>query len=229
MNLHAIFRPALIVVDYQNDFLPPNGSLAVPDALSIAPVINSLLSLPFDVKIATLDWHPRNHVSFAANHAEASPFVSTALVTHPQDPSRSYETVLWPIHCVQDTFGAQHHSSLHTDKFDVTLRKGMNQDVEMYSAFYDDFQVEDSGATALLAYKQISHVFVVGVAADYCVAATARSAVQEGYQTYIVDNGTRPVNAASWPIEKEKLLASGVGIISSDGPEVARVRALPSN
>ncbi|PHH66233.1 hypothetical protein CDD81_7826 [Ophiocordyceps australis] len=229
MNLNAIFRPALIVVDYQNDFLPPNGSLAVPDGLSIAPVINSLLSLPFDVKVATLDWHPRNHISFAANHAEASPFTSTAVVTHPDDPSRSYETVLWPIHCVQDTHGAEHHPLLDTDKLDVTLRKGMNPAVEMYSAFYDDFHIEDSGAAALLAHRQISHVFVVGVAADYCVAATARSAVDEGYQTYIVDQGTRPVNKASWPIEKERLLASGVGIITMDGPEVARVRALSSN
>jgi nicotinamidase-related amidase len=234
------FVPALLVIDFQEDFCPPNGSLAVPDGRDIAPTVNSLLALPFAVKLATRDWHPRNHISFAANHpaedGDASsapqPFTSSVTISHPDPPSdrkdgapASYETTLWPVHCVQDTAGAQLVPELRADLVHQVIDKGKRQDVEMYSAFYDPFRVSDSGLTKTLRHRAVTHVYVVGLAGDYCVRATAEHAAAEGYATYIVEEGTRPVVPDKWSDCKKEITAKGIGIVPFDGPEVARVKA----
>ncbi|KAM4068069.1 isochorismatase family protein [Hirsutella rhossiliensis] len=219
------FVPALIVVDFQQDFCPPNGSLAVPDARSIAPAINALLALPFALKLATRDWHPSDHVSFAANHAAASPFTSLATVVHPADPSRSYDTTLWPVHCLQDAPGAALVPELDVARLDAVVDKGTDPRFEMYSAFYDPFRLTDSGIAARLASRRVTHVFVVGLAADYCVKATAESAADEGFTTYIVDEATKPVYPDKWPASAGHVLAKGVRIVSVAGDELARVKS----
>jgi nicotinamidase-related amidase len=199
----------------------------VPEGRSIAPTVNALLGLPFAVKVATRDWHPATHVSFAANHGgSAAPFTSTTTVTHPSDPSRRYETTLWPVHCVAGTPGAQLVPELDAGLVDTVLDKGRDARVEMYSAFYDPFGVEDSGLAARLAAEEVTHVFVVGLAADFCVRATAEHAREQGYVTYVVEEGTRPVMPDAWPAGREALLAKGVGMVSVEGDEVAAVRAL---
>ncbi|KAK3395460.1 Isochorismatase-like protein [Sordaria brevicollis] len=245
------FRPALLVVDMQEDFCPPNGSLAVTDGRSITPLINTLLSSPsFVLRVATKDWHPPNHISFASNHdhtsstsstsssavtccpepnTKAVPFVSTTTVTNPHNPSESYTTRLWPIHCVAGTPGASLIPELDISKIDKVLEKGTDPRVEMYSAFYDPFtspRVSDSGLADLLKGANVTHVYVVGLAADYCVWSTAMDAHREGFETVVVEEATKPVDEEGWRKCKEALekeAGKGVKVVRWEGEEVGRL------
>ncbi|PFH61200.1 hypothetical protein XA68_18016 [Ophiocordyceps unilateralis] len=220
------FVPALIVVDFQQDFCPPNGSLAVPDGLSIATPINDLLSLPFTLRLATRDWHPPDHISFKTNHPESissekHPHIQ---IIHPEEPSRSYQTALWPPHCIQNSPGAELVPSLNQASLDAVFDKGLDSRFEMYSAFYDPFRICDSGIAACLAERAVTHVYVVGLAADYCVSHTAKHASELGFVSYIIDEATRPVDSDAWP--DPTLGDCGVTVVSIHGDEVARVKAL---
>ncbi|GJD03258.1 isochorismatase [Colletotrichum higginsianum] len=220
------FRPALIVVDFQEDFCPPHGSLAVANGRDIHPVVNSMLRLPFATKIATKDWHPPDHVSFASNHEGKQPFVDTVDIVNPRNGAETFRTRMWPVHCVQGTPGAALVPELDASAVDTVLEKGQNRNVEMYSAFYDPFQsprVSDTGLAETLRDKGITDVYVVGLAGDYCVKWTALDANKEGFRTFIVEEGTRPVDAERWDECKSELEASGVRIVSVEGPEVRRV------
>jgi nicotinamidase-related amidase len=224
------FVPALIIVDFQEDFCPPNGSLAVAEGRDIAPVVNELLSLPsFAIRVATQDWHPADHVSFACNHTNPpkQPFVDSATVVNPHNPSESYETRLWPVHCVQESRGAELVPELRRDKVDVVVRKGTDPRVEMYSAFYDPFtdpRVSDSGLVKMLKDKGVTHVYVVGLAFDYCVRSTAADAAKEGFVTYVVEEGTRAVDAAAWEKCRYELRKDEAKVVTMGGEEVGRLR-----
>jgi len=223
------FAPALIIVDLQEDFCPPNGTLAVPNGRDIIPTVNILLSLPFTLKVATKDWHPFTHISFASNHPGTQPYTSFTTITNPANPSETYSTRLWPTHCVQTTPGAELVSSLNVSKVDVVIEKGKNEHVEMYSAFYDPLKeprVEDSGLAGRLRESGVTHCFVVGLAADYCVKATAVDAAAEGFETFIVEEGTRAVEQSGWEECKRELNRKGVSVIDMDGEEVNRVKKL---
>ncbi|KAJ6442554.1 pyrazinamidase/nicotinamidase [Purpureocillium lavendulum] len=227
------FKPALLVIDFQEDFCPPNGALAVPDGRAIAPTVDALLDLPFAVRLATRDWHPPDHISFAVNHPGAEPLVSYTTIAHPSDPDPArhppYETLLWPTHCIQGSPGAELVPELRRrDRLQGVVDKGTHRDVEMYSAFYDPFRVSDSGLAGRLRDEGVTDVFVVGLAADFCVRATAEHAHDEGFRSYIIQEGTRPVMPDKWPACRADILAKGVGIVSVDGDEVARVKALSS-
>ncbi|CUS09728.1 unnamed protein product [Tuber aestivum] len=231
------FVPALLVVDFQEDFCPPNGSLAVQDGRSIAPVVNELLLLPFALKIATKDWHPREHVSFASNHPPPDnvPFVSNTTVVHPDGSNRDYKTLLWPDHCVQNTPGANLVPELDISRIDAVVEKGQDARVEMYSAFTDPFHVppftpestsvSTSGLPMMLHEKGITDVFVVGLAQDFCVRASAIDAARFGYSTFVVREGTRAVVPGSgWDKAEEEMVAAGVKIVGIEGREVERVK-----
>ncbi|KAK3335923.1 Isochorismatase-like protein [Cercophora scortea] len=218
---------ALLVVDMQEDFCPPNGSLAVAEGRDVVPLINSLLALPsFALKVATKDWHPANHISFAANHAGKQPFVDTCTVVNPYNALESYETRLWPVHCVQDTPGAALLPELDEARIDRVIEKGIDARVEMYSAFYDPLRsprVSDSGLADMLKAAGITHVYVVGLAGDYCVRSTAADAHAEGFVTYVIDEATRAVDAEAWSRCKAEIEASGVRVVSRDSPEVKQL------
>ncbi|EON96027.1 putative pyrazinamidase nicotinamidase protein [Phaeoacremonium minimum UCRPA7] len=204
-----------------------NGALAVNEGRDVAPLINSLLSLPFVAKIATQDWHPADHISFASNHADKQPFVDFATVVNPDNASESYSTRLWPVHCVQNTTGAELIPELEADKVETVIKKGTDPRVEMYSAFYDPFEaprVSDSGLAGVLKEKGVTHVYVVGLAFDYCVKCTAMDAAKEGFTTYVVEEGTRAVDAPKWEECKAELQQKGVVVVSADGPEVAKLK-----
>lgn len=223
------FVPALIIVDLQEDFCPPNGSLAVTEGRDIAPIVNELLSLPsFAVRVATQDWHPADHISFASNHSPPKqPFVDFATVVNPHNPSESYETRLWPVHCVQETKGAELVPEMQREKVDVVIRKGTDPRVEMYSAFYAPFtnpRVSDSGLVKVLKDKGVTHVYVVGLAFDYCVRSTAAHAAKEGFVSYVVEEATRAVDAAAWDECKSGLKRDEVKVVRMDGEEVGRLR-----
>ncbi|SPO02419.1 related to pyrazinamidase/nicotinamidase [Cephalotrichum gorgonifer] len=210
-------KSALIVVDVQEDFCPPNGSLAVPDGRDILQTVNTLLARPFALKLATQDWHPPTHISFSANHPGTSPFTSKHTITHPTNPSKSYSTTLWPTHCVQDTPGAELVPGLRADLLDDVVKKGKREDVEMYSAFYDPFRLEDSGLAGRLRGEGVGVVFVVGLAGDYCVKRTAVDAAREGFETYVVEEGTRCVDPGAWERVKEELEVEGVRVVGIGG------------
>jgi nicotinamidase-related amidase len=193
----------------------------------VIPTINKLLSLPFAIRIATKDWHPASHISFASNHPGKRPFVDFTTIVNPENPAETYESRLWPEHCVQDTPGADLVPELDAGRVDLVINKGMRRDVEMYSAFYTPLvspRVSDSGLAGVLRERDVSHVYVVGLAADYCVQATAVDAAAEGFETYIVEEGTRPVDAAEWEGVREEIGGKGVKVVSLRGEEVRRVR-----
>ncbi|KAI0170016.1 pyrazinamidase/nicotinamidase [Hypoxylon sp. FL1284] len=217
---------ALLVVDVQEDFCPPNGSLAVAGGRDIAPVINRLLASPFAVKIATKDWHPSDHVSFAANHQGKSPFKDSVRIANPHNESESYESRLWPVHCVQGTPGAELIPELRRELLDTVLEKGTDRRIEMYSPFYDPFtspRICDSGLAQILREKGVTDVYVVGLAADFCVKNAAADAAKEGFNTFLVEECTRAVDPPAWPECKKELESSGVKIVRMEGPEVRRL------
>lgn len=206
-----------------------NGSLAVSNGRDIVPIINQLLVLPFTVKIATKDWHPADHISFASNHPSKKPFTDFTTITNPTNPSESYKTRLWPDHCIQNTPGAELVPELQIEKVDKVIEKGQRREVEMYSAFYDPLEkprVSDSGLAELLKEKEVTDVYVVGLAADYCVQATARDAKKEGFRTLIIEEATKPVDESAWEGMQVELYKIGVEVVKLHGEEVARVEKL---
>jgi Amidases related to nicotinamidase len=205
-----------------------NGSLAVAEGRTITPVINELLSLPsFVAKVTTQDWHPQNHVSFASNHPPPNnrPFIDTVTIYHPDDPSLGhYETRLWPDHCVQNTPGAELIPELDASKATHNIKKGTDPRVEMYSAFVDPLGVCDSGLNSLLQDEKVSHVYVVGLAGDYCVKSTAMDAVKllglEG-KVFVIEDGTKPVDGGEpWEESKKDMESKGVKVIGISAKEV---------
>ncbi|PKY06446.1 putative isochorismatase family hydrolase [Aspergillus campestris IBT 28561] len=228
-------KAALIVVDMQEDFCPPNGSLAVQGARDIAPTINKLLANPgFAIRIVSQDYHPETHISFASNHPPPNnrPFESYVQMNNPAlgkhdevKPQR-----LWPVHCVAGTKGAAIIPEIDTSRVDLTVKKGMNPRVEMYSVFSDAFGNRDPVVNAqsvsadlkeFLTGQKITDVFSVGLAGDFCVKYTALDAALEGFRSYLVEDATRCVSPdEGWADARKELEAAGVSIIRSDGPEI---------
>jgi nicotinamidase/pyrazinamidase len=167
---------ALLVVDLQNDFCP-GGALPVAAGDTIVPLVNRLLNRAA-IRILTQDWHPADHRSFARNHVGASS----------GDRARvgGVEQTLWPVHCVQGTRGAMFHSGLHADHADLVLRKGFRTDIDSYSAFFENDRLTPSGLDGYLRSRNANAVAVVGLALDYCVAASAVDAARLGYATRVI-------------------------------------------
>ncbi|TKA65964.1 hypothetical protein B0A55_09574 [Friedmanniomyces simplex] len=223
-------KAALVIVDLQNDFCPPNGALAVEGGRDIAPAINKLLDLPFALKIATRDFHPRDHISFASQHAEKQPFTSSHTITSPKNPQETQETTLWPDHCVQDTPGCQLIPELATSKVDLVVDKGQDKCVESYSAFGPPFRnprVAMSGLEDTLRKAGIKHVFVCGLAWDFCVKATAIDAAEEGFTTYALNDACRGIDSSAEGLAatRKEMEKHGVRVIGLESEELDMVRA----
>lgn len=175
---------ALIIVDVQNDFCP-GGALAVRDGGAIVPLINRILPA-FDVVVATQDWHPANHASFAANHPGRQIGEVISL--------NGVEQTLWPVHCVQNTPGADFHPELDISGLDGVFRKGTNPLVDSYSGFFDNGQGHATGLGDYLNQRGVNAVFICGLATDYCVKWTALDALALGFSTTVLSDATRGVN-----------------------------------
>lgn len=190
-------------------------------------MVNALLRLPaFVARIATKDWHPADHISFAPNHEGKKPFVDSCTVVNPYNAEESYETRLWPVHCVQRTPGAELVPELEKGLIDQVVEKGTDARVEMYSAFYDPFtspRVSDSGLRDVLREKGVTDVYVVGLAGDYCVKYTALDAVAEGFRTFVVEEGTRAVDADAWAECRREIEGRGVKVVTLHDPEIGRL------
>ncbi|KAK6341857.1 NAD(+) salvage pathway protein [Orbilia blumenaviensis] len=220
------FKPALLVVDMQEDFCPPNGSLAVTNGRDVIPVINTLLANPtFTTRIATKDWHPSTHISFASNHPAPDnvPFISYTTITNPHNPSETYKTRLWPDHCIQGTKGAELVPELDQSLVDEIVEKGTDDRVEMYSCFHDPFEhptVSDSGLVERLQKKDVTHVYVVGLAMDYCVKYSAIDAKKAGFEVYVVEEGTKAVDPSAWEEVRKELEGYGITMVRKGSSEM---------
>jgi len=175
---------ALLIVDVQNDFLP-GGALAVQDGDKVIPVINRLQE-KFEFIVATQDWHPPNHGSFAANHK--GHIIGDIVKLDGLDQ------ILWPVHCVQETKGADFPSSLYTKKWANIIQKGTDVLADSYSGFYDNNRKKDTGLANYLRKHSVKEVYVTGLATDYCVKFTVLDALKEGFKTYLLTDATRAVN-----------------------------------
>lgn len=175
---------ALILVDIQNDFLP-GGALAVPNGDDVVPIANGLMT-EFRLVVATQDWHPANHSSFAANHPGKKPFEQITLDGQPQ--------ILWPVHCVQTTQGAEFAPNLQTDRITRVFRKGTDPAIDSYSGLFDNGHRKSTGLGEWLKRQGVAEVFICGLATDYCVRFTVLDAVQFGFRTNLIEDACRGVN-----------------------------------
>ncbi|ULQ57383.1 bifunctional nicotinamidase/pyrazinamidase [Flavihumibacter rivuli] len=196
---------ALLIVDVQIDFLP-GGALAVPGGDSIIPIINSLQP-QFDLVVATQDWHPREHKSFASNHKGRKAFEQIIL--------NGLTQTLWPDHCVQGTPGAEFSPELHTNKIEAIFRKGTDIEIDSYSGFYDNGRRKSTGLAAYLNGKGVSQVYVTGLCGDICVHYTAMDSLKEGFDTFIIEDGTCPLVAGDFEQTKQEFTVAGGQIVNS--------------
>ncbi len=191
---------ALIIIDVQNDFLP-GGSLGVAGGDAIIPALNKIVHR-FDLVVATQDWHPWNHKSFASNHEDYNEF-DTILIN-------GIKQTLWPDHCVQGSDGAQFSESLEMNPVAAIFRKGMYPEVDSYSGFFDNDHKKSTGLSSYLKEKGVNEVYLGGLAADYCLAFTARDAIKEGFTTFVIEDATKPIDEENYPAIKDELKNLGV-------------------
>lgn len=190
---------ALIIVDIQNDFLP-GGALPVADGDAILPIVNALQA-EYPLVVATQDWHPARHGSFASAHPGAQPYELGELDGLPQ--------VFWPDHCVQSTAGAEFAEELDQERIEAVFRKGMDPRIDSYSGFFDNGQKKATGLEGYLRGRGVTEVHVAGLAADYCVYYTAKDALSLGFKSAIVLEATRAIDAAGFALAQEQFLKLG--------------------
>lgn len=196
---------ALIIVDVQNDFLP-GGSLAVPEGDKIIDVINKIQT-SFQLVVLTQDWHPENHKSFASNHTNKKPFDVIEL--------NNMQQTLWPNHCVQGTYGAKFSSSLNTNKAEAIFRKGTNPEIDSYSAFFDNGRLKSTCLADYLRGKKVKQVYLTGLCGDICVFYSAMDSLHEGFETFIIEDGTCPLNQEDYIKTNKTFIENGGKIILS--------------
>ena len=198
---------ALILVDLQVDFAP-GGALAVPEGDGIVSLVNDLQER-FELVVATQDWHPADHLSFAGNHGR-----------NPGEVVRlgKCDQVLWPDHCVQGTGGAAFLPGLRQEGIDRVFRKGEDRRVDSYSGFYDNDGVRQTGLSAYLKERGVTAVYIAGLATDYCVKFTALDACRLGFDTYVIVDASRGVNLNPGDVDRalEEMASRGIRLIESD-------------
>lgn len=182
--MHPTVTDCLLVIDVQNDFLP-GGALAVPDGDRVIPFVNRLAKA-FGRVVLTQDWHPRDHVSFAANHPGAQPFGMIDLPYGRQ--------VLWPVHCVQHSTGAALADGLDVPHAQLIVRKGYHRHIDSYSAFFEADRTTPTGLLGYLRELGIRRVFCVGLATDFCVAWSALDARAAGLDVAVIEDACRAID-----------------------------------
>ncbi len=182
----------LLLIDIQNDFMP-GGALAVSGGDEIIPLVNDLMP-QFELIVATQDWHPAEHGSFAANHAGKSTFEPIDLDGLPQ--------TLWPVHCVQNTDGALFAPGLNAGRINRVFTKGMNPRIDSYSGFYDNGHRASTGMGEWLKAQGVRELSIAGVATDYCVKFTVLDALKEGFRVNLIASACRGVNLQSGDVER---------------------------
>lgn len=193
------------MVDVQNDFVP-GGALPVPRGNEVVPVLNRLQQL-FEIVVATQDWHPLDHGSFAANHPGKKPGDMIELGGIPQ--------VLWPVHCVQNTSGAEFVPGLNTARVAHIFQKGIDVEIDSYSCFFDNGHRRSTGLSDFLKEKRVDEVFIAGLATDYCVKYSSMDSVALGFKTHVIEDACRGLNATDVKRALEEMKRAGVSILQS--------------
>ncbi len=198
---------ALILVDIQNDFVP-GGALPVPGGHKIVPEVNRLERL-FDVVVATQDWHPPNHGSFAKNHPGKQPGEALEL--------NGLNQILWPVHCVQGTLGAAFVPTLDTSRITKVFQKGTDPGFDSYSGFFDNGHRKATGLDQFLKEHRIAELYVAGLATDYCVKFTALDALVLGFKTHLIEDVCRGVELKPGDVARaiEEMKRAGVVVLQS--------------
>ncbi len=198
----------LLLIDIQQDFLP-GGALAVPQGDQIIPIVNRLVP-HFPLVVATQDWHPAHHGSFAANHLHAKVGQVVDL--------NGLEQILWPVHCVQDTEGANFPADLQIASYERVFQKGTDPSVDSYSGFYDNGHQNPTGLADYLRQRGGDTLYVAGLATDYCVKFTVLDALAEGFPTYVITDATRGVNRQPGDTERafSEMAEAGAHLITSE-------------
>lgn len=192
---------ALILVDIQNDFAP-TGALPVPEGDQVVPVVNNLMD-KFELVVATQDWHPRDHKSFAVHHHK-NPGEIILL--------NGITQILWPVHCVQGSKGAEFIPGLNMKKTARVFKKGQDREVDSYSGFFDNGRKKDTGLGDYLKEQGVATVYITGLALDVCVKFTALDAHALGFDTKVIIDATRPVNIDAGDGDKAIARMQAVGI-----------------
>lgn len=196
---------ALVIVDVQKDFCP-GGSLAVPEGDRVVQVINHVQP-EFDMVVATQDWHPASHGSFAANHPGRRVGEQIELAGLPQ--------ILWPVHCVQGASGAELHPELNRSRISRIFQKGTDPEVDSYSGFFDNGHRHATGLGEYLNRHGVTDVYVCGLATDYCVKATALESVGLGFRSYLLKDACRGVELHPGDVQRaiEEMRMKGVIVV----------------
>jgi nicotinamidase/pyrazinamidase len=203
---HAKKR-ALLVVDVQNGFCA-NGNLPVPGGEAVVPVINRLMAEGgYDLIVASQDWHPPDHKSFASQHPGKKPFEMGSLRGRPQ--------VMWPDHCVQGSSDAELHPELDRNRIHLVQRKGEDRETDSYSAFRDNHAERTTGLDAELKRHGIEQLDVCGLATDYCVKFSALDAVAmlPGVKVRVIENASRGITPEGVKSAFEELRQAGVAVV----------------
>lgn len=200
---------ALIIIDVQRDFCP-GGSLAVESGDRIVPIINRI-SPRYDIVVATKDWHPAGHISFASSHPGTRPFESAEI--------GGESVVLWPDHCLQGSDGAQLHPELDTAPFDLILHKGTSTNLDSYSAFFENDHATPTGLEYYLNGFGCKALDFCGLATDVCVKASVMDALRLGFRCSIVTDAMKGVDKPTGSAQEaiDSMLASGAVAVESSG------------
>ena len=196
----------LIIIDVQNDFMP-GGHLEVSHGNQIVPVINKIQGY-FDLVLATQDWHPKEHKSFASNHFGKKPFDRMML--------NGVQQTLWPDHCIQGSHGAELHKDIELNRIAAIFRKGMDPEIDSYSGFYDNNHELTTGLSGYLKEKGVTEIHFCGLAADICVYYTILDSILEGFTSVLVEDASQPLYPDKFDDVKCELAKLGVLIITSN-------------
>ena len=194
---------ALIIVDLQNDFLP-GGALPVPHGDEVIPLANEL-QRSFELVLATRDWHPPNHGSFAANHPGKTPGDRIVL--------DGIEQILWPVHCVQNTHGAEFAAAFDTSRIGHVFHKGIERNIDSYSTFFDNAHRRHTGLADYLKKRSIEDIYLMGLALDYCVKYSVLDARHLGLNTHVILDGCRGIELEPGDIDRAFNEMKGVGAV----------------
>ncbi len=196
----------LLVIDLQRDFCA-GGSLAVPDADAVIPVINRLCQR-FAHVVVTQDWHTAGHSSFASSHPGRTVYETMQAPYGPQ--------TLWPDHCIQGTRGAEFHPDLRVTKAELIVRKGFHPAIDSYSGFFENDKSTPTGLASYLRERGFGRIFLAGLAYDYCVRFSAVDAVRSGFSAFVIEDASRAINlAGSVEATNAEFAALGVQRVSS--------------
>ena len=199
------------MIDLQNDFMP-GGSLPVPDGDAVVPVVN-LVMPRFDMVVASQDWHPAGHGSFASQHPGKKPGDIVGL--------SGLDQILWPDHCVENTEGAAFHDDVATDHIAKIFHKGTDLGLDSYSTFFDNAHRKATGMADYLREQGVTDVYLLGLATDYCVKFSALDAVECGFKVHVIEHGCRGIDLHAGDVSKalDEMRTAGVEIVTSDETE----------